>query len=191
MGDSFGREERSGAKVSTMAFSTLVGGRCAEVTRWLGAWVGCWYQWYLLDWPDVDRFDIAWSIMVLFLSVQEAILAFPIRDSYSSTASISDRFVRAYLNSGRSSRRFIGTGSKLRSSRRACISFFRMHFALRSSRTVYVMSIYFTLIFGRIGCFGGCLIYLVCRAMQDSVYIVVVAEGCVDVLGSAPEDYAN
>ena len=79
---------------------------------------------------------------MLSLSVQDLIFAFPSRDSYSSTASMSDRVVRAYLNSGRLSRKFIGAGSKLHSSRRARISFCMMYFIIRSSRTVYASSIF-------------------------------------------------
>ena len=57
------------------------------------------------------------------------------------------------------------------------------------------MSIYFTLIVGRIGCISeGYLVYLVCmvcRVVRNSFYMVVVSGCCVDVLGSAPEDYAS
>ena len=122
--------------VGVLIVGWCLGGRC---DRGFGLGVGI--DGVIWIGPTSIIFDIAWSIVVLSLSTQDAIFALPSRDSYSSTASMSGRFVRAYLNSGRLSRKFIGTGSKLHSSRRACVSFCVMHFISRSSRTVYVTSI--------------------------------------------------
>ena len=107
-----------------------------------GFWLGIGFGDVVGIGPTSTVVDIAWSILLLSVSVQDLIFAFPSLDSYSSTASMSDRVVRVYLNSGRLSREFIGTGSKLHSSRRARISFSMMYFIIRSSRTVYVSSIF-------------------------------------------------
>ena len=95
---------------------------------------------------------VCWVVCFLFLPFISLSLPLGVRavwgsfvltsPLYSSTASMSAWFTLAYLNSGRSSKKLVGTDSKLRAPRNPCISFCIMLLIIRSSRTVYAASIF-------------------------------------------------